>query len=87
MPGVVRGQPALEAELGDLAFERRSDVLLGDGAGALGPIAGDILFAGAPLDRFDQPAALARAFGRRLQLGERLVDQEGRRDQALARGP
>ena len=61
--GVVGGKAALKPELGDLAGQRRRDLLLGDGASALGPIARDVFLARAARDRFDQAAAAARARG------------------------
>ena len=45
---------------GNLLFERGRHLLLGDGARPGGPIAGKVL--GSAFERFDQAAALARAF-------------------------
>ena len=55
---------ALSVQLGDLALERRSDLLLGDGAGALGPIARDILFAVRRSIDSTSPPPFARALRR-----------------------
>ncbi len=78
------GEAALQLQLGNLPFERRSDLLLDGCACPLGPVAGNILFPGPPLDRFDQAPALGRALPRLAQLGERLVDQESGGNEALA---
>ena len=58
------------------ALQRGHDWAGGDALGSHFPIAGDLLFAGTPDQRFDEGSALLGTLQRDVELLDRLVDEE-----------
>ena len=85
MPASFVAMRALRRQFGDLPLERGRDLLLSDRAGALAQLPG--IFFSCVRRSIDstRPPPLRAPSTHCLQLAERLVDQEVRRDEALAR--
>ena len=81
---VIRRRFSRPLEFVDLTLQRRDNVTRGDGTGLAVPVTGYVFRPSH--ERFDQRAALVRAFRGKTQLRQGLVDQEcGRNESGLAR--